>query len=213
MPDLHFDILPAEQRTLWDVLLERAAFLRENDYYLAGGTALALQLGHRQSVDFDFFSQKPDRAAETQKELQKIPGYVTREIDRQTIHADVSGVKLSFIGNYVYPLLHGPLESQGIQIADILDIALMKLVAISHRATPRDYIDLAAILRSGHSLSDLLSASKQKYGDSFNTMIPLRALTSFDDLEGEMPILLDKSLASSWQEILRQAVRKVGSAR
>ncbi len=67
MPELRFDILPVAQLNVWHLLAKRSDFLRSADYYLAGGTALALQLGHRQSVDFDFFTQKPLCAAGTKE--------------------------------------------------------------------------------------------------------------------------------------------------
>lgn len=210
MSELHLSILPEAQRLVWDVLTEHASHFHESDYYLAGGTALALQLGHRQSVDFDFFSQKASLADLTEAWLQPISGFHIRDIDRDTLHADIDSVKLSFIGAYKYPLIEEPLVFQGIRLAGVLDIALMKLLAISHRATPRDYIDLAAILQRGHSLADLLAACTRKYGPTFNTMIPLRALTSFGDLEEEMPVLLQENLAATWPDIIRQAVRSVG---
>lgn len=210
MSELHFTILPASQRTVWDMLVKKASFLQSADYYLAGGTALALQLGHRLSVDFDFFSEQSSLSENTQKCLEGIPGYLPRDVDADTLHAEIQTVKLSFIGAYKYPLLEPPIEHQGILLASILDIGVMKLLAISHRATVRDYIDLAAIIRSTHSLSDLLHASIRKYGNTFNPMIPLRALVSFEDLANELPILLDTTLASSWKEILRNAVRKTG---
>jgi hypothetical protein len=209
MPELHLSILPPPQRTLWDVLVSQADGLRDGDYYLAGGTGLALQLGHRQSVDFDFFSQQPGLVEGTEAWLQQIPGYLTRDLERDTLHAEVAGVKLSFIGAYKYPLVAPTVDAGGIRIAAPLDIGLMKLLAITHRATPRDYLDLAALLRSGWSLPALLGASTRKYGVGFNPMVSLRALTAFDDLEGELPTVLDETLASTWKETLRQAVRGV----
>jgi hypothetical protein len=207
---LHFAVLPDAQQTVWRVLVQRAAAFLNGGYYLAGGTALALQLGHRQSVDFDFFSQQPGLAGTMEEVLQPIPGFLVRDIEPDTLHAEIGGVKLSFIGAYRYPLLEQPLDVEGMRLAGLLDIGVMKLLALSHRATPRDYIDLAAILRAGCTLPDLLAACNRKYGDAFNPMVPLRALVSFQDIEGETPTMLDVQLASSWQDVLRSAVRAVG---
>ncbi len=209
MPELQFSILPAVQQELWKALTNQASMLRDGGWYLAGGTALALQLGHRRSVDFDFFSTKQGEAPGVVQWLEPMPGFFLRECDRDTIHAEIDGVKLSFIGAYRYPLLEKPLESKEMQLASLTDIGLMKLLAISHRAAPRDYIDIAAIIQAGGSLKNLLALSKEKYGNSFNPMIPLRALTSFDDLEGETPVILDPHLASSWKEIIKEAVKEL----
>lgn len=84
----------------------------------------------------------------------------------------------------------------------------MKLLAITHRATLRDYLDLAAILRDRIRLPELLAASGKKYGSKFNVMICLKALVSFEDVEPEEPPLLDPSLRNSWQKILTEAVKE-----
>ena len=130
-------------------------------------------------------------------------------MDPLTLHAEVDGVKMSFIGNYRYPLVAEPIFLQKLPGAGVMDIGLMKLLAITHRAALRDYLDLAVILRDRIPLSSLLEMSRQKYGPHFNIMICLKALTSFGDVEeAEMPILLDKQLGASWREILTQAVKK-----
>src|SRR5437868_2985116 len=117
MPDLHFEVLPLAQRRVWHLLSARADRLRSVGCYLAGGTALALQLGNRQSVDFDFFSQEPGLAVPTLGWLQETPGFTTRDSDRDTVHGDIDGVKLSFIGGYRYPLVESAAERDGILIA------------------------------------------------------------------------------------------------
>ncbi len=96
----------------------------------------------------------------------------------------------------------------GIPVAHLADIGLMKLLAITHRATLRDYIDLAALFQERIVLKELLTAGKRKYGGNFNPMIYLRALVSFEDLDQEMPVMIDKNLESSWQSILREAVKR-----
>jgi len=76
MSDVHFEILPPAQQRVWDLLAKRADQLGTSGYYLAGGTALALHLGHRQSVDFDFFSQKRDSAAIAMTWQEEIAGFL-----------------------------------------------------------------------------------------------------------------------------------------
>lgn len=208
-PNLHFEVLPKSQHTVWKVLQQEAVYLRQKGYYLAGGTGLALQLGHRQSLDFDFFSEQRHTAAALCLWLEKFPGFVLRDKNPDTVHADVQGVKLSFIGAYRYPAVGPFVVADGIRLASVVDIALMKFLAITHRATLRDYIDLAVMVRDCISLPDILKKSEQKYGETFNSMLSLKALISFQDLDADMPLLRDKSLSSSWQKILQEAVKKI----
>ena len=208
MPNLRLEILPASQRRLWAELQKNSRFLKDHRYYLAGGSALALQIGHRQSVDFDFFSQQKDLGRPAEKWLRGFKGSRIREGDAETLHAEIRAVKVSFIGAYRYPLLEPASDHGGIRIAGLLDIALMKLLAVTHRATMRDYLDLAILLRDHFDLGELLQASLRKYGKNFNVMIPLRALVAFSDIDPETPVLLDRNLKASWQKILRAAVKK-----
>lgn len=203
---MHTAILPKAQQRLWNLLIE-AVWLRPAGWYLAGGTGLALQLGHRLSVDFDFFSAQPGVQGIVDH-LRNTGILVLMSEDAHTLYCTVDGVKMSFIANYPPPLLRPPIQEGHVDIASIWDIALMKLVAIVQRATPRDYIDLAQILRGNIRLKNLLEAGTQKYGDRWNAMIVLRALTTFHDLEGEMPKLLDATLADTWQQILHDAVKQ-----
>ena len=83
----------------------------------------------------------------------------------------------------------------------------MKLLALTHRATVRDYIDLAAILKSGISLEHLLKIAPKKYGRSVDPMMFVRALVSFDDLDYEMPSMFDLTLKKRWKFLLKEAVK------
>lgn len=208
MRELQFQVLPPSQRAFWEVLSANADLLKENGYYLAGGTGLALQLGHRESVDFDFFSEKKDTAVKMEQWMQKIPGFRMRGMESDALDAEIGDVKVSFIGSYKYPMIESPVESHGIRIASATDIGLMKLLAITHRATPRDYIDLATLFQGGHPLVELIARSTEKYGKTFNPMISMRALAFLEDLEGEMPVILDTELASRWKDIVHEEVRK-----
>jgi len=209
MSDLHLDILRHPQRHLWDVFQRESPIIRSQGFYLAGGTALALQIGHRQSHDFDFFSQTGGVTPIRAWLNEKFADLLIRDEDELTIHAEISGVKVSFIAGYRYPLIMPVVTADALELADVTDIALMKMLAITHRATMRDYIDLAAILRDRCSLEHLIVKSKEKFGTAFNPMLPLRAMVHFDDLDKEMPVMLDASLGTLWKEILRKAVQDV----
>ena len=90
---------------MWRQLSSHATSLETWNYYLAGGTALSLQVGHRRSVDFDFFSQRPRLGEKTFHWLENFRGFILREMDEHTVHAEISGVKISFISNYKYPTI------------------------------------------------------------------------------------------------------------
>ena len=209
MSDLHLEVLRPPQKELLSFFQRESEIIRP--FYLAGGTALALQLGHRESQDFDFFSQTQE--CETVRSwLENLPRSVIRDADAQTVHADIAGVKVSFIGGYKYPPVMPLIPAGSLPMAAITDIALMKMLAITHRATLRDYLDLAVILRDHCSLRTLMEKSTEKYGTAFNAMLSVRTMVHFDDLDEETPVLLDPSLAGSWKDILRKAVKEAAGA-
>jgi len=205
--DFHFHILPSHQKEVLKRLISVSDILHSRGFYLAGGTALALQIGHRQSYDFDFFTQQKSISKKMYESVSPLfDSLQIRMQDEHTLHVEANTVKLSFIGNYSYRVVEIPLEYKGVRIARITDIGLMKLLAITHRATLRDYIDLAAIIQI-MPLSELLHQIPKKYGASFNQFVILKALVSFDDLDDEMPVVIDKELEKNWKGILESAVQ------
>lgn len=173
----------------------------KEDFYLAGGTALALQLGHRDSIDFDFFSENDFNAPnlftklkETFKEhkLQK----TQEEENTLTIIVDDT-IKISFF-TYKYTLLN-PLHSEEyMRLASVEDIACMKLSAIISRSTEKDYVDLYFILQH-IKLAHLLELASKKFPD-LETSLILKSLVYFDDIESE-PILFKNNKDVSFNEI------------
>lgn len=203
---MHLEIFPEAQKQIWDLLVSSNA-LQNSTFYLAGGTALVLQLGHRQSVDFDFFSTIGTQLeAKRVLESCNLP-YSIRDQDVQTLHAEVQGVKLSFIGGYSYQVTSAVQQVGAVSLASVADVAAMKCMAITNRATERDYIDIAAIIKSGRSLGQIFDVCKVKFGIDYNIMLPLRALTLFDDLDNDSPTMLDVDLQNNWKNILRASVR------
>lgn len=110
-------------------------------FYLAGGTALALQFGHRRSVDLDFFTPEPFDEEVLVGEIHRLPEFELIAKARETVHAHTQGVKLSFLG-YAYPVLFPFGSYLGARLADPRDIACMKMSAIASRGTRRDFVDL-----------------------------------------------------------------------
>lgn len=130
MSKLRLEIFPVPQKKLWRKFEDHAAFFKDHGYYLAGGSALALQLGHRQSVDFDFFSQRKGLTLTTESWIRQFSNCTPREIDKDTFHLEADSVKVSFIGAYKYPVIEPLSEIGGIPVAHLADIGLMKLLAL-----------------------------------------------------------------------------------
>ena len=175
------DILPPPQRRLWT---ELGATPKE--FTLYGGTAIALYLGHRQSVDFDFFGERrldPNRLTLAIPYL--IGATITqREPDTLSCIVERGGpVKLSFFG--VPQLrLQDPCvaDDNGLRIASLIDLAATKARVVQLRAEARDYVDVDALLTDGRiDLPSALGAACAIYGAEFNPQITLKALTYFEE--------------------------------
>jgi len=161
----------------------------KNDFYLAGGTALALQIGHRDSIDFDFFKEGD---VDTQKLFNSLEDFFSGhhllkiQEERNTLGLIVDdSVKLSFFG-YKHKLTKDLIDEENLKLASIEDIGCMKLSAITGRASNKDYIDLYYILQS-ISLMDLLEKASQKFPNLDRNLI-LKSLVYFDDINLE-PIM------------------------
>jgi hypothetical protein len=154
--------------------------------YLAGGTALALQLGHRLSVDLDFFTEQPFVPAELQEHLARYGTLEIEQLSEGTLSGRFHETQVSCM-HYPYPLLKPTLPYAGIVLADPLDIACMKVSAIASRGTRRDFIDLYAICHQGQSLHSILEAFATKYrAVNFSRVHVLKSLVYFEDTEQEL---------------------------
>lgn len=197
------DILPEAQRRLWG---ELSAIPRE--FTLYGGTALALHLGHRKSVDFDFFASRAIDVASLETGIPFLAGarVVQRDKDTLTAIVDRDGpVQVSFFGVPKLPRLAPPVAAKdnGLKIASLLDLAGTKASVLQVRAAARDYIDMDALIHlGGVSLPFSLAAAQKLYGSSFNPEITLKALSYFED--GDL-----RKLPSDMKFRLAGAVSKV----
>lgn len=176
------DVLPGAQRRLWSEL--RAL---PRSFVLYGGTAIALHLGHRQSVDFDFFGRShfdPDTLYES---LSMLAGAQVLQKERNTLTClvDRGGpVQLSFFGVPGLRRLSVPVVAAdiGLQVASLLDLGGTKAAVVQKRAEAKDYMDLDALMqRGGLSLATMLAAGGAIYGSAFNPQITLKALCYFGD--------------------------------
>lgn len=166
--------------------------------YLAGGTALALHLGHRFSVDLDFFTPVVFDEKTLAAELKMLPEYQEDGTAWRTVWGKVSKTKFSLF-YYQYPLIKKTINFEGIQILQKEDIAAMKIHALEDRGTKRDFFDLY-FLAKDFSLEEMLKFYDQKYGNlKEHIYIIIRSLNYFIDAERDKdPKMLKKV---SWQEV------------
>ncbi|MFY9463029.1 MAG: nucleotidyl transferase AbiEii/AbiGii toxin family protein [Candidatus Sungiibacteriota bacterium] len=165
------------------------------EYYLAGGTALALYLGHRQSVDFDLFSPDPiprDLLAKV-KRVFGVAAPSVNNPDELTVFID--GVKITFL-HYPFPLVSDLVVYEGVRMLSILELAATKAYTIGRRGTYKDYVDLYEVLSGKHaSLETIIDLAKQKYRDEFNARLFLEQLIYLDDTEDTGILFLGKSVS------------------
>ncbi|MEW6619527.1 MAG: nucleotidyl transferase AbiEii/AbiGii toxin family protein [bacterium] len=161
------------------------------DYYLVGETGVALQLGHRQSLDLDFFTPMDIDTNLCIERLIEKGDFILEKKSPNTVIGIFEGTKVSFF-KYPYPLLFSTKDFMGIKVADILDIACMKMDAISSRGSRRDFIDLYVICQQKRHLREILGFFREKYKSvNYNIIHILKSLTYFDDADKEpMPNLL-----------------------
>lgn len=175
-------MLPPPQRMLWPELASTPEM-----FTLYGGTALALRLGHRGSVDFYFFSNAPcdpDELAQSlpylkdAERIQVAPNTLTCRVDRG------GPVLVSFFGNLGLGQVAAREHVQGmaLYVASLFDLAGTKVAVIQKRAEVKDYLDIDALLQHGVDLPTALGAGAVVYGRSFNPLITLKALSYFDDV-------------------------------
>jgi Nucleotidyl transferase AbiEii toxin, Type IV TA system len=192
------DMLPAAQREIWPQLSPAPNL----SFVLYEGTAVALHLGHRISIDFDFFKAEPLEKAKIEASFQFIRNARTIQEDENTLVLDVpmpaGRVKLSFFGGLALGRLNDPLQTSDkvLLVASLEDLLATKLKAILDRAEAKDYRDIAAMLTAGVSLERALGAFAKMYRR--DPGLPLRAIGFFKD--GDLP-----SLPEPDQDLLRAA--------
>lgn len=197
------DVLPPAQLRLWFELSSVP-----EDFVLYGGTALALHLGHRTSVDFDFFSRRSLDIDSLQAGIPFLAEARVLQREKNTLTAIVDRgepVMVSFFGVPKLAILTPPhvVEANNMRVASMIDLAGTKASVVQVRAEAKDYLDIDALMRLGNiSLPAALSAAQKIYGSSFNPEITLKALSYFDDGNlRELPDELKQRLAMAAREV------------
>jgi hypothetical protein len=175
-------------------------------FYLAGGTGLALQMGHRLSKDLDFFASDLFDEDVLLQRVQTLAEFALVAKAPHTLHATIHGTKVSFLG-YAYPMLFPTVGFHGVAVADPRDIACMKVSAIASRGTRRDFVDLY-ISAQRYGLTDLLQFFDRKYAQTrYNRVHIMKSLTFFGDAEKDpMPHML---VPLDWSQVKQFFLQEV----
>jgi hypothetical protein len=177
-------------------------------YFLVGGTSLALQIGHRLSIDLDMFSTTPFEVEPLQQYLIATYNFEVDKLGINTLIGSISGIKTDFI-THAYPLVKPLLLEEHLRMASTTDIAAMKLNDISQSGQRlKDFVDIYFLLEI-MPLSLMLDAYEVKYPNS-NPTIPLKAIVYFDDInfEADAPIMVKKMTIPAMKKRLTTAVQK-----
>lgn len=185
------------------LLRELMALPQLEQFFLVGGTALALQYGHRFSVDLDLFTTEPfdkESIFEVLNEKYKL----SIESESKNIYITyINNVKVDFV-KIAYPRLFPILEMDGIRLLEVKDIAPMKLNAVTGRGSKKDFFDIYFLLKI-MPLDEIVTLFKQKF-NQHEVFHVIKSLTYFEDAEGYAdPIVFDKSV--TWEKV-KQTIRK-----
>ena len=165
------------------------------DTRLVGGTALALQIGHRKSIDLDFFGNMSASLEEITLELSEFANAKPLSSSKAMRFLIVDGVKVDIV-SYPYIWIDDPVKEAGLTLAGVKDIAAMKLSAITNRGTKKDFIDLYFLLKR-FSFNELIEFYLKKYAGA-QLFTVLKSLTYFEDAEGDpMPVMME---SLNWDE-------------
>ena len=208
----HWEALTPETR---QAFYHTASLYFVSQFYLAGGTGLALHVGHRFSVDLDFFSPASDAVGpEVRAVLREALDDPTLSISHDkdgTFAAMWRGVGVSFFRLHLYPLVQQPVLVKGVQVATVAEIGAMKLAAIIDRGTRKDLVDLYYILQQV-PIEHLFEVAAVKYARVRTFAISAtRALAYFDDAEVlPMPLMIDRTPWATMKRFLEHQAMAAG---
>ena len=201
---MHLEILDPKRKKV----LSKLGFLNKLGFYMAGGTALALQIGHRTSLDFDFYTEKRFDARKLREQFDKKFKKVQEiYIAEDTLGLDADGIKMSFF-RYSYRLIRSYVRMEDICLASKEDIAAMKILAISQRGKRRDFIDIYFLIKE-FGLREIIEFTKEKY-QMFNIYVGLQGLLYFKDADEDSEKQRFKMLQKAdWWRIKKYIIREV----
>ena len=197
---LHFEMLPTKTVKAFE-FLSKEQWLVGSNWYLAGGTALTLQVGNRKSVDLDFFTQDKDFDNDGLLGNFKTGTDWSIDINRKnTIYGELFGAKVSFIAYPFFIPAEKPLLYGSIKILKPGDIMVMKIIAISQRGRKRDFFDLYWFMKNGEVLENTMHKLKNQYPSvAHDYHHILKSLVYFDDAESDPAPEINFN--ASWKEV------------
>ncbi len=182
-------------------VLQRITFFK--NLRLVGGTSLALQIGHRKSIDLDFFGTLQIDENDFSHALSIFDQITWIKKSEHINIFSINNIKVDFV-NYKYPWIEEKKTVENLNLAGLKDIAAMKLAAIIGRGTKKDFIDIYFLLQH-FSLSQMIDFYKQKYDDG-SVFLVLKSLTYFDDANQEQEPVMLKSI--TWQNIKKGILKE-----
>jgi len=206
--DLQFSSLPRATKKALDFLSEQK-WLQNSEWYLAGGTALALSTGLRKSVDLDFFTTNPKfRLESVLSNFFENPDWKTTVEEPNTIFGELFKAKISFIAYPFFVSKQEMISYGSVKILQPLDIAVMKIIAISQRGRKRDFFDLYWCAKNIEPLEDLIKRLKVQYPSvAHDYHHILKSLVFFEDAESDpMPEL---NFKVSWKEVKNYFTKEI----
>jgi len=192
--------------------LQKLGFLEKYGFYLAGGTALAIQIKHRTSLDFDFYTEKKFDVRELREEFSsRFKKIQEIYIAEDTLVLAVNDINISFF-KYPYSLIRPAKRLEGISIASIEDISAMKIIAISQRGKRRDFIDIYFLMKN-FGLKKILEFTREKY-PMFNIYVGLQGLVYFKDADEDLEKNRFRLLKNiDWEELKGYIIKEVNKVK
>ena len=209
--NLNLSILPSKTKKAF-VFLSEQSWIGKSDWYLAGGTALALQAGNRKSVDLDFFTAKKD--FDKSELLSNFLGNDRWKVTlnrKNTIYGELFGAKISFIAYPFFIPKQKFTQYGAIKILQPLDIAVMKIIAISQRGRKRDFFDLYWCAKNIEPLEKLIKRLKIQYPSvAHDYHHILKSLVYFNDAESDpSPEIFFKTEWKGVKKFFREEIKKI----
>jgi len=204
---LHEEVLAERTRAVFECLGGQAPL---SAFYLAGGTAVALHLGHRISEDLDLFTERPWSFETIAPALAGCGPVVVDRQESGTLVGSVGGVRVSLF-HYPYVVIEEPVPTRlGLPVASLTDLGCMKLVAVAQRGSRKDFVDLYYLGAAGYSIRELLALLPRKMpGVEFNPVHILRSLAYFEDAEAEPdPVML---VPHEWAKVREYCLGEAGA--
>jgi hypothetical protein len=201
MPKFHKEILKKKQTSLLPLIKDF------NKFYLVGGTAIALYIGHRESIDFDLFTFDKLENSDIRNKIvkkYKIDKVVVDKNDEYTVFVD--GVKITFL-HYPFKINPSYKFEDIIKIPDLLTLSAMKAYALGRRVKWKDYVDLYFVLKNHYSLNDIIKKGKSIFGTEFNEKLFRSQLVYFEDIDYSEKIIFKKGFELSEDKIKEELIK------